>query len=287
MRSLATTLTAWYAEHARDLPWRSHDRTAWGVLVSEIMLQQTPVARVIEPWHSWLRRWPTPAALAAAAPAEAIVAWANLGYPRRAQRLHRAATQIVARHDGHVPESVDDLLALSGVGEYTARAVAVFAFGQHHPVVDINTRRVLVRFTEGLAHPGPAARSDLDRMGALLPADPAQAAVVNAAAMELGALVCTARTPACARCPLAGGCAWLAAGRPATEDRRPKQARYQGSDRQVRGVVLGALRAASPAALAEAEVAGGWPDAVQRVRAIDSLIADGLIRRDAGRLALA
>lgn len=276
MPNLATPLTAWYAENARDLPWRRPGFGAWGTLVSEFMLQQTPVARVVPHLEAWLERWPTPADLAAEPPAEAVRQWANLGYPRRALWLHRAAVQIRDRHDGVVPRDVDALLALTGIGDYTARAVAVFAYGDTHPVVDTNTRRVLARALDGAAQPGAPGRHDLERMASILPAGRAAAAVVNAAAMELGALVCTARSPACERCPLAAQCAWRAAGYPETPDVRRRQARYEGSDRQARGAVMKRLRDAAPHPVPLADVIADWPDATQRDRAIDSLIADGL-----------
>ena len=273
---IALPLIDWYAEFARDLPWRRPDFGAWGVLVSEFMLQQTPVNRVIPHLEAWLERWPTPGALAAEPPAEAVRQWANLGYPRRALRLHRAAVEISQRHGGVVPSDVETLLALSGVGEYTARAVAVFAHGERHPVVDINTRRVLARVLAGHAQPGLPARTDLTLMESILPAGLADAAVVNAATMELGATVCTARTPRCGVCPLAGLCAWRALGYPDTGDVRRKQAAYAGSDRQARGAVLKVLRESGPRPVALAEVIPEWPDATQRERAIASVVADGL-----------
>jgi len=277
MPGLAAPLIAWYRDAARDLPWRREGFGAWGTLVSEFMLQQTPVNRVVPHLEAWLTRWPTPADLAASPPGDAVTQWANLGYPRRALWLHRAAVEIRDRHDGVVPRDVDALLALTGIGDYTARAVAVFAYGDRHPVVDTNTRRVLARAIEGRAQPGPPHRRDLEAMEAELPADVAESAIVNAAAMELGAIVCTARAPKCEACPLAARCAWRAAGYPASEDRRRKQATYEGSDRQTRGAVLKTLREAAPAAVPAFAVIPEWPDAAQRDRAIDSLIADGLV----------
>ncbi|WP_442928450.1 A/G-specific adenine glycosylase [Microbacterium sp. LB16] len=283
-------LPTWYRSSARDLPWRRpefHEEFgAWGVLVSEFMLQQTPVTRVIPHLEAWLGRWPTPTAMAAATPADVVTQWANLGYPRRALWLHRAAVEITDRHGGVVPREVDSLLALSGIGDYTARAVAVFAYGDRHPVVDTNTRRVLARAIEGRAHPAPPSRRDLDLMASLLPADVADAALFNAAAMELGATVCTARSPRCEICPLSSDCAWLAAGRPDTGDTRRRQATYEGSDRQARGAVLRLLRGASPEPVPLIAVLPAWPDARQRDRAIDSLIADGLAEADGEALSL-
>lgn len=283
-------LTDWYRGAARDLPWRRSDfhdaYGAWGTLVSEFMLQQTPVNRVIPHLEAWLDRWPTPAALASATPAEVVQQWSNLGYPRRALWLHRAAVEIVERHAGIVPRDVDALLQLSGIGDYTARAVAVFSYGDRHPVVDTNTRRVLARAVLGQAHPGSPSRRDLALMESLLPATDAESAVFNAAAMELGATVCTARSPRCASCPLLGMCAWVAAGRPDTGDTRRRQAAFEGSDRQARGAVLRVLRAASPGQVPLDAVIPDWADSLQRDRAIDSLIADGLAEADGEMLSL-
>lgn len=286
MPDLAAPLIAWYRDNARDLPWRRPGFGAWGTLVSEFMLQQTPVNRVIPHLEAWLARWPTPISLAADAPAEAVRQWANLGYPRRALWLHRAAVEIRDRHDGVVPRDVDDLLALTGIGDYTARAIAVFAYGERHPVVDTNTRRVLARAIEGKSQPGPPSRRDLTAMAALLPDAEADAAMTNAAAMELGAIVCVARSPRCDACPISDRCAWRAAGYPDTGDQRRRQARYEGSDRQARGAVLRALRDASAHEVPLADVAADWPDALQRDRAIDSLIADGLAEASEGFLRL-
>lgn len=283
-------LAAWYRDAARDLPWRRrefHERFgAWGTLVSEFMLQQTPVNRVIPHLEAWLARWPTPSALAAATPAEVVQQWANLGYPRRALWLHRAAIEITDRHEGVVPRDVEPLLQLSGIGDYTARAVAVFAYGDRHPVVDTNTRRVLARAVLGQAQPGSPSRRDLELMDSLLPSDDAESAVFNAAAMELGATVCTSRSPRCEICPLLGECAWVAAGRPDTGDTRRRQAAFEGSDRQARGAVLRVLRTAAPEPVLLDGVLPDWPDPLQRDRAIDSLIADGLAEADGDLLSL-
>jgi A/G-specific adenine glycosylase len=284
------TLLGWYRREARDLPWRRAEFSdrygAWGTLVSEFMLQQTPVTRVIPHLTAWLDRWPSPDVMSTATPAEVVHQWANLGYPRRALWLHRAAVETVERHGGVVPRDVGALLELSGIGDYTARAVAVFHYGDRHPVVDTNTRRVIARAVDGRAQPDPPSKRDLERMSALLPDDVAESAVFNAAMMELGATVCTARAPKCAACPIAAQCAWLAAGRPDTGDTRRRQARYEGSDRQARGGVLRALRDADDHRMPAEQVLADWPDAVQRDRAIDSLIVDGLIEAAAGMLLL-
>lgn len=274
---LAEAVNDWFADAARPLPWRAADVSPWAVLVSEFMLQQTQVARVIPRWQAWIERWPTPAAMAAAPPSEAVRAWDRLGYPRRALWLHRAATAMVERHDGEVPRDLDDLLALPGVGPYTARAVAAFAFGARHPVVDTNTRRVIARAVLGQGHPGPPSTvRDLAAMAALLPRSDAAARTFNAAAMELGATVCTSRSPQCDICPIAAQCAWRIAGSPEYDGpRSAKQARFEGSDRQVRGLVMRELRAAHrPVTRAELDTV--WPDAAKLDRAIGSLVGDGL-----------
>lgn len=281
---IATPLVAWFRRAARDLPWRRPGFPAWGTLVSEVMLQQTQVARVVPRLEAWLTRWPTPADLAAAPPADAVRAWDRLGYPRRALALHAAATAIAERHDNVVPRDVDALLALPGIGDYTARAVAVFAYGDRHPVVDVNVRRVLARALLGQGGPGPAkAKRDLPLMESVLPDDRDEAAATNAAVMELGALVCVARAPACGACPIADRCAWRAAGYPDHDGpRAPKQARFAGSDRQVRGLIMAELRASDVPVL-RSEIDLVWPDDAQRERALTSLVRDGLaVGDDAG-----
>lgn len=275
----------WFLANARTLPWRSPGFSPWGVLVSEIMLQQTPVARVIPRLEQWLARWPSPDALASDSPAEAVRAWDRLGYPRRALNLHAAAVAISERHGGEVPSEVDALLALPGIGDYTARAVASFAFGVRAPVVDVNTRRVIARAIHGHGAAGPArTRADLADMEALLPDDAADARLMNAGLMELGQVVCIARAPRCDACPLAALCAWRAAGYPDYDGpRAPRQARFEGSDRQVRGLIMRELRHADGPVPAEI-VDGVWADAVQRERALAGLLADGLATgsREAG-----
>jgi A/G-specific adenine glycosylase len=278
---IAATVSAWYRDHHRDLPWRRPGFTAWGTLVSEFMLQQTPVARVIPRLEQWLERWPTPADLAASPPGDAVRAWDNLGYPRRALWLHAAAVEITERHGGEVPRDVDALLALTGIGDYTARAVAVFSFGDRHPVVDTNTRRVIARAVQGHGQPGPPqTRRDLAAMETLLPDDVAESTVVNAAMMELGAVVCVARSPRCDACPLADLCAWRAAGYPEYDGpRKAVQKAYEGSDRHVRGLIMRELRAAH-VPVTDDEIASLWPDVAQRERAITGLLSDGLAVRD-------
>jgi len=268
----------WYAGHARDLPWRQTGSTPWAIMVSEFMLQQTPVSRVLPAYAAWLARWPSPGGLAAASPADAVRQWDRLGYPRRAVRLHASAQLIVSRHGGQVPASVEELRALPGVGSYTAAAIASFAFGRRQAVLDTNVRRVLARLVAGAAGPRAAPTvAELRLAESLLPADGRQAARWSVGVMELGALVCTAARPRCADCPLAGQCAWHRLGSPAGQG-RARQAAYDGSDRQCRGQLLAVLRAASgcvPASTLEAV----WHDSAQRTRALAALVNDGLVIR--------
>jgi A/G-specific adenine glycosylase len=266
----------WYAGAARDLPWRAPGTDPWAVLVSEVMLQQTPVARVEPVWRAWLARWPTPAALAAASPAEVIRAWGKLGYPRRALRLREAAVAITDRHDGVVPADVDQLEALPGIGTYTARAVACFGYGRRQPVVDTNVRRVVARLVHGRADAAPARATDLLDIADLAPEDDERAVRFSVAVMELGALVCIAGTPRCGMCPVRDRCTWRLAGSPPHDGPPRRVQRFAGTDRQVRGRLLDVLRAAhepiDPDALTPA-----WEDAVQRSRCLDSLLVDGLV----------
>jgi A/G-specific adenine glycosylase len=280
--TIAPAVSEWFDGNGRDLPWRRPGFTAWGTLVSEFMLQQTPVVRVIPRLEEWLERWPTPADLAASSPGDAVRAWASLGYPRRALNLHAAAVAITERHGGVVPEDVASLLALPGIGDYTARAVAVFAYGHRHPVVDVNIRRVIARAVLGQGEPGPAAKRDLADMEAILPESVPDARRANVAIMELGAVVCTARSPRCDACPIADQCAWRLAGYPAFEGKRaPVQKKFAGSDRQVRGLILAELRA-SDIPVTPGEIALVWALDEQRDRALAGLVADGLVTETAG-----
>jgi A/G-specific adenine glycosylase len=278
-------IAAWYRSEARDLPWRGDDITPWGVLVSEVMLQQTGVDRVAPVYVAWMQRWPTPDALARDAPGEAVRAWGRLGYPRRALRLHAAAAEIVDHHGGQVPDDHDALLALPGVGDYTAAAVGAFAFGRRVAVLDTNVRRVHARLLDGAAFPASATPGVGERQRALaiLPTtrgasvrDPA-AAEASIAVMELGALVCVARVPRCGECPVRSDCAWVAAGSPPWDGPPRRGQSYAGTDRQCRGALLAVLRESRHAVPLSA-LEAAWPtDAAQRMRALDGLVADGLV----------
>ncbi|WP_042396432.1 A/G-specific adenine glycosylase [Streptacidiphilus carbonis] len=274
---LHRAVLAWYAAHARELPWREPSAGPWAVMVSEFMLQQTPVKRVLPMYEAWMERWPTPADLAAAPSGEAVRAWGRLGYPRRALRLHAAATAVTEQHGGKVPVDHAALLALPGVGEYTAAAVASFAHRQRHAVLDTNVRRVFARLVDGREYP-PTATTAAERRTAteLLPDDPETAAVWAVAVMELGALVCTARAPDCGGCPVARECAWRAAGYPAHDGPARKGQTYAGTDRQARGKLLAVLREAHEA-VPQSALDAVWGDSVQRGRALDGLVADGLV----------
>ncbi len=272
-------LDEWFTRHRRDLAWRDDKTSPWGVLVSEVMLQQTPVSRVEPVWREWMSRWPTPAGLASATVADAVRAWGRLGYPRRARNLHQQAQIIRDRFNGVVPRDVNQLMELPGIGHYTARAVASFAFGDRHPVADTNVTRVVARVDEGVAFAGHwTIANSLDRVdGLLAPLSDEDFPRVNLAIMELGALVCKARSPHCDQCPLRVECRWRANGFPIDNSVVPKkQAKFEGSNRQARGRLLAALRTThSPVSLGDL-IASHSP-AQQAKRALDSLISDGLV----------
>jgi A/G-specific adenine glycosylase len=271
------TLTRWFDTHERPLPWRS--TTPWGVMVSEFMLQQTPVDRVLPVWQQWLDRWPQPADLATASLADALRAWGRLGYPRRAQRLHQSAVAITRDHGGRVPDDPEALRALPGVGEYTAAAILAFAFGRRSIVLDTNVRRVLVRALAGEAGPpGHLTVGERALAESVWPDRHAAAARWSAAVMEFGALICTARQPSCDACPVARQCAWLAAGRPEAPEARRRQPAYEGSDRQARGELMRLLRE-RPAPALRRTLITAFPDAAQAERALASLVADGLVTK--------
>lgn len=287
-------VTEWYAAHARDLPWRRQDCSPWGVLVSEVMLQQTPVNRVLDRWQEWMRRWPTPAAAAQAPASEILTVWDRLGYPRRALRLQAAAQAIVEHHRGEVPRTADQLRGLPGVGEYTSAAVACFAFGRPEVVVDTNIRRLQARLFSGEALPGPTYTAAQRRLAHQVLPDPNHdggqyACAWNIATMELGALICTARSPDCPQCPVAEICAWREAGYPPpTERQRTRGQAWAGTDRQVRGALMAALR--TEGQLQVDQLLDSLPlpgaDVDQRQRCVDSLVADGLAERADDRIAL-
>ncbi|MFI5428976.1 A/G-specific adenine glycosylase [Aeromicrobium sp. UC242_57] len=271
---LHESILTWFDEAARDLPWR-RNASAWAVMVSEFMLQQTPVVRVLPVYEAWMARWPTPADLAAEPTGEAIRAWGRLGYPRRALRLHAAAVAIVEHHEGEVPRTRAELLALPGVGDYTAAAIESFAFCGRAVVLDTNVRRVFARVISGVEFPSQSVTAAERGLATeLLPSVDAHRWA--AATMELGAIVCTARTPACEACPVASTCRWRAAGFPAYDGPPRRGQAWEGTDRQCRGRLMAVLREAhGPVPKSALDLV--WPDAAQRERALDGLVADGLV----------
>jgi len=273
----------WFEENKRDLPWRN--ATAWGVMVSEFMLQQTPVNRVLPIWQQWLARWPTPADLAAVKKSEVITAWGRLGYPRRALRLYESAKIIATHHGNQVPSTYEELLALPGVGDYTAAAICAFAYNQPMLVLDINIRRLFARLLDGEQTPSaaPTARERALRFK-LIPQRSSDGAKWAAATMELGALICTAKNPTCDLCPVRELCAWRKNGYPASEIIKKSQS-WHGTDRQCRGTIVQALRE-SPA-LTQVQLQKLWHDPSQLELALKTLLADGLIETTGKRFKLA
>lgn len=271
MSSLEEAIIEWFAANKRDLPWRN--TTPWGVVVSEFMLQQTPVVRVLPKWNEWMMRWPTPQDLASASTAEIITAWGRLGYPRRALRLHESAKIISRDFAGKVPDTEAELRSLPGIGEYTAAAIAAFAFDTKSLVLDINIRRLFARVLDGVEAPKPSSTKE-ERIARtqLIPNE--EAHVWAAATMELGALICTSRNPKCDLCPLASVCQWKALGYPPSDLPRRTQG-WHGTDRQCRGVIVQALR--ENAALSKHELENLWHDQSQIEKALTTLVEDGLI----------
>ncbi|MDO4259685.1 MAG: A/G-specific adenine glycosylase [Actinomycetaceae bacterium] len=252
-------LHSWLDREIRDLPMRGDHVTPWGALVMEVMSQQTPLSRVEPVWKKWMAQWPTPAALAAADPADILVAWDRLGYPSRALRLRECAAAITARPGGEVPADLEELLALPGIGLYTASALASFIFHQRVPVLDTNVRRVIHRLIVGAGSPSSTSptKKEVAHATALLPTDGAECARWNLALMEFGALVCTSRSPKCGQCPVRQWCAWDSAGQPEGAARRTQA--WAGTDRQARGRIMAALRQAYQKALRGSESADGVP----------------------------
>lgn len=260
----AALILDWWASPgaARDLPWR-RTLDPWAILVSEVMLQQTQVARVVPAYHRFLDRFPTAAACAAAPVGEVVRAWAGLGYNRRAVNLHRAAVAC----GGDVPTNLAGLLALPGVGPYTARAVLAFARESDVAVLDVNAARVLSRLT--------GERVTQAAADAFVPEG--QGWAWNSALLDFGAAVCTAASPGCGACPLAADCGWRRNGGPDPGRRGHHQSTFEGSDRQGRGRLVAALRH-GPVAVADAATVTGWPgDHGRAAVAVAGLVADGLV----------
>ena len=283
--ALVDRVVDWYDRHARPFPWRDDECSPWGILVSEVMSQQTQMSRVLPKWLEFLQKWPTPGALAAASDADVIRAWDRLGYPRRAIALKRCAQAIVEQHGGEVPRSRDALLALPGIGPYTSAAVASFAYGEVVPVVDTNVRRVLARTRHGEQHAWlPSHRRDDAEMLEVLPSEPERAKSWNAGAMELGAVLCRARAPLCDACPVAELCEWHLAGNPPGELPRRTQPKFAGSDRELRGRIMRLLRTQEdgvPEAGLALELGGADSEFSARVaRLAEALVRDQLAVRE-------
>jgi len=263
--------TSWFKKNKRDLPWRKTD--AWGVLVSEFMLQQTPVNRVLPVYKAWMKRWPTAASLAKATPAEVITAWGRLGYPRRALRLHECAKEITHNFKGKIPESQAELRELPGIGEYTAAAITAFAFEKRSLVLDINIRRLFARLFDGVETPTQSAtKVEKSRYEELIPKkDPHLWA---AATMELGAVICTSQSPKCGICPVAHVCTWRSLDYPKSDIVKRRQS-WHGTDRQCRGTIVQALR--ENEVLTKSQITQLWDVPSQLEKALLTLLDDGLI----------
>ena len=272
MNPLEKPIVTWFKKNKRDLPWRT--TTPWGVMVSEYMLQQTPVNRVLPKWIEWMERWPTPADLAEATPAQVITAWGRLGYPRRALRLHAAAQIIAEDFNNEVPSDEITLQSLPGIGQYTAAAIAAFAFDQRTLVMDVNIRRLLTRLIDGNEHPRPAPTTR-ERAARLTLMPTKNAHVWAAAAMELGAIVCTSSNPKCELCPVISQCNWRKNGYPKSDLIRKSQD-WHGTDRKCRGTIVQALR--ENESLTENAIKKLWPDETQVERALITLLEDRLIQ---------
>ena len=271
-------LTEWSARTRRDLPWR-RTRDPWAILVSELMLQQTQVARVEPKYDAFLTRFPTVASCAGASVGEVVTMWAGLGYNRRAVNLHRCAVTVVEQHGGELPRGLDELLALPGIGPYTARAVSAFAFERDVGVLDTNAARVLARWHGRALKPAEAQRL----ADAMVP--PGEGWAWNQAMLDLGATCCTSRAPRCDGCPTASSCAWFVAGRPEPDPAvgsagvSGRQSAFEGSDRQGRGRLVDGLRRATAIAADDLAAVAGWPaDPPRAARAAESLVRDGLAR---------
>jgi A/G-specific adenine glycosylase len=287
-RSFQDALLAWSELTRRDLPWR-RTRDPWAVLVSELMLQQTQVARVVPKYLAFMARFPSPAECAAAPAGAVVEAWAGLGYNRRAVNLHRAAGAIVERHGGQLPADLAALMDLPGVGPYTARAVCAFAFEQPAGVVDTNAARVLARAVAGRS----LGRREVQVLAdGLVP--PGRSWAWNQAMLDLGATVCVSREPRCPVCPVAaaGACAWVQRGRRAPDPAvgsagtSGRQSAFAGSDRQGRGRLVDALRQ-GPVPSDDVPRAAGWPDDPDRAaRVAANLVAEGLATASGEGLAL-
>lgn len=277
-------IVTWFRAHGRSLPWRDHSPGPWGMLLVEVMSAQTPIMRVVPVWEEWIKRWPTPADLAAAEPNEVIRAWGRLGYPRRALYLRDAAAKIVNTYGGVVPRGETELLSLPGVGPYTAAAVSAFAYGQRAVVLDTNIRRVLTRIRDGRALPPVhLTKAERERAEQWVPISASAATEWNAAVMEFGALICTAKAPLCEQCPVTQ-CAWREAGYPQNAPARKAQG-WAGTIRQLRGEILALAREAEDgvsrsAVFSHLQAVHSWAQESEVERALGALLADELLAEE-------
>jgi A/G-specific adenine glycosylase len=272
---------AWFEENQRDLPWRKS--TPWGVLISEIMLQQTPVNRVLPIWKEWMERWPTAHDLSQSKKSDLLKAWGRLGYPRRALRLHEAATIITREHNNQVPTDIEDLRKLPGVGEYTAAAIMAFAYKEKSLVLDVNIRRLFARVLDGKEFPPlHITNSERESRRNLIPEE---ANTWAAATMELGALICTAINPLCEQCPISNQCLWRANGYPKSEVKKKPTQKWHGTDRQCRGTIIEHLRTNNSTTKTKLEKL--WDDRSQLEKCLETLMQDGLIEKKKEKYKLA
>ncbi len=276
-----TELHTWYWKNKRPLPWRNS--TPWGVVVSEFMLQQTPVNRVLPVWEAWMKKWPTPKHLAKAKKSDVIKYWGRLGYPRRALRLHETSKIITTKYRGSIPKTLPELRELPGVGEYTAAAIYSFAYGKRALVLDTNIRRVFARAIDGKEYASLTLNNkERTKREKLIPRE---ASLWAAATMELGATICTARSPQCEICPIAQSCVWRFKGYPKSRAPKRKTQEWHGTDRQCRGTILNYLREKDRGTRSQFEKL--WSDKKQLEKALKSLETDGLIERRAKSFTLA
>jgi A/G-specific adenine glycosylase len=270
----------WYKKNKRDLPWRK--TTPWGVLLSEYMLQQTPVSRALPIWNEWIKRWPTPRHLSKAKRSDVIKAWGSLGYPTRALRLHQAATNIATDYKNKVPDTLENLRKLPGIGEYTAAAIYSFAFNKRALVLDINIRRLFIRAIDGKEHPPlHITNSEREAREKLIPKD---AALFAAATMELGALICTSKNPKCDQCPIKNKCEWRKQNYPRSPIKKKTQT-WHGTNRQCRGTILKHLRTNQFAT--HSELSKLWKKKSQFEESLTALINEGFIEKEKRKYKLA
>lgn len=276
-------LIRWFRANGRDLPWRE-DVTPWEVLMSEFMLQQTQVSRVIPYFEEFLRVFPTPSAMACVPKGKVVEMWGSLGYPRRALRLHQLATVLSTEYSDQVPDDYETLLSLAGIGDYTANAVLAFAFHKRSVVIDTNIRRVIARSHSGKEWPEKSlSRKERDAIAELVPKGHKTASVYSAAIMELGQVICIPK-PKCDECPIRSECNWVLKGKPKGNKPNRTQA-WHGTNRKCRGMILRAIREESSVSMNI--LSKSWENREQLESCVEDLIREGFIKKSRGRLILA